>query len=373
MPDRDFIVAPSTPSVTVSIEPVYNALHSLLMLVKPHHAPGHAPEQSEWVARAASALTPDERHRNKLVMIGLHFATMPTQSWSSFPAYLDHLAASDPQALRDKMLDVYARIPLISDDRPGTWYDQAVPYDPEVLLEDIDSYMDFLRARFCTDSIDEELEAEAYRLALDPPAMRTAIVSHLREMWDTHLASEWARVEPGLRDAVRAFQQVDLSDKDKLQAARTITGQELKEEKWGRMFDQVDRVILVPSVHASDYLGKFCAGGKILWMTFRPRHPETAQASVPELNQAEVLVRLNALADNNRLRILKLVSERGEQCSQDIISALDLSQSTVSRHLKQLCTAGYLVERRSNGKCYSLSSGGVEESLQAISAYILND
>ena len=35
MPDRDFIIAPSTPSVTVSIEPAHNALHSLLMLVKP--------------------------------------------------------------------------------------------------------------------------------------------------------------------------------------------------------------------------------------------------------------------------------------------------------------------------------------------------
>ena len=370
MPDRDFIVAPSTPSVTVSIEPAYNALHSLLMLVKPEHAPGHAPEPSEWIARTASALTPDERRRNKLVMIGLHFVTMPTQSWSSFPAYLDHLAESDPLALRDKMLDVYARIPLLSDEKPGTWYDEPVPYDPEILLGSIDSYMDFLRARFCPDSIDEELEAEAYRLVLDPPAMRTAIVSHLREMWDKHLASEWARVEPGLRDAVRAFQQVDLGDKDKLQAARTITGQELKEEKWDRMFNQVDRLILVPSVHAGDYLGKFCAGGSTLWMTFRARHPEAARASVPELNQAEVLVRLNALADNNRLRILKLVSEHGEQRSQDIISALDLSQSTVSRHLKQLCAAGYLVERRNNGKCYRLSSEGVEGKLRAVSAYL---
>ena len=28
---------------------------------------------------------------------------------------------------------------------------------------------------------------------------------------------------------------------------------------------------------------------------------------------------------------------------------------------------------RSNGKCYRLSSGGMEGSLQAISAYLLND
>jgi ArsR family transcriptional regulator len=94
--------------------------------------------------------------------------------------------------------------------------------------------------------------------------------------------------------------------------------------------------------------------------------------SAPDLSRAELLVRLNALADNNRLRILKLVSERGEQSSLDLIAALQLSQSTVSRHLKQLTATGYLAERRCNGaKCYTLNPKRIQATLQALSAYLL--
>ena len=88
--------------------------------------------------------------------------------------------------------------------------------------------------------------------------------------------------------------------------------------------------------------------------------------------RAEILVRLNALADNNRLRILKRISELGEQSSLEVIEDLGLSQSTVSRHLKQLTATGYLVERRCNGaKCYKLNPERIKVTLEALSAYLL--
>jgi len=64
------------------------------------------------------------------------------------------------------------------------------------------------------------------------------------------------------------------------------------------------------------------------------------------LRQYEVV--LKAAGDPNRARILKML-ESGELCVCQIVAALDLSQSTVSKHLSILYLAG-LVEERKEGR-----------------------
>ena len=368
MPDPDFIVVPDAAPITVALEPAQNALHSLSLLLKAEHILG----LSDWVTRTANALTPAERKRHKLVLIGLYHAIMPEQSWPSFPAYVDHLATSDPHTLRDRMLAVYARFAPLAEGKDQKCYDTPQPIDQKAILKDVDSYLDFLQARFEPVKIDKAIEAEAYSYVIDPPAMQELVVSHLRKMWNQHLASEWARAEPMLQDAVKAFQQVDLSHMSKLEAARFITGQELEEEMWIKMFERPGQVIFVPSVHVGPYLGKLWAGGDTMWVLFGARIPEGVQFHAPDLSRAEIVVRLNALADDIRLRILRLISDEGEQRSQDIMTRLQLSQSAASRHLKQLSATGYLNERRCNGaKCYTLNAQRVEDTLHAVSSFLL--
>lgn len=53
-----------------------------------------------------------------------------------------------------------------------------------------------------------------------------------------------------------------------------------------------------------------------------------------------------ALADETRLRILALLLSEGELCVCDIIAALKLPQSTVSRHLSYLRKTGWVTDRR---------------------------
>jgi ArsR family transcriptional regulator len=107
-------------------------------------------------------------------------------------------------------------------------------------------------------------------------------------------------------------------------------------------------------------------------LVFGARLPEGALIDAPDLSRAEMLVRLNALADDTRLRILKLVADQGEQRSQDIMNRLELSQSASSRHLKQLSATGYLNERRCEGaKCYSLNPERLEDTLCAIRNFLL--
>jgi DNA-binding transcriptional ArsR family regulator len=57
---------------------------------------------------------------------------------------------------------------------------------------------------------------------------------------------------------------------------------------------------------------------------------------------------LKAAADPNRVRILKML-ETGEMCVCQIVAVLELSQSTVSKHLSLLRAAG-LVDERKDGR-----------------------
>ena len=82
-----------------------------------------------------------------------------------------------------------------------------------------------------------------------------------------------------------------------------------------------------------------------------------------------------AFADPTRLRILSLMFD-GERCVCHLIDALNLPQSTISRHLAYLKRAG-LVESREQGtwNYYRLSkpAGKLHESLVACLAQCLDE
>ncbi|MEM1757363.1 MAG: metalloregulator ArsR/SmtB family transcription factor [Candidatus Bathyarchaeia archaeon] len=70
---------------------------------------------------------------------------------------------------------------------------------------------------------------------------------------------------------------------------------------------------------------------------------------VANAEEAERLCRIfRALADSNRIRILKLLEVR-EMCVCEIMIALELTQPTASHHLKILEDAG-LIKGRKEGK-----------------------
>jgi ArsR family transcriptional regulator len=108
-----------------------------------------------------------------------------------------------------------------------------------------------------------------------------------------------------------------------------------------------------------------------LGLIFGARLPEDTETQSPTLSQAELYVRLNALADENRLQILQFIAERGEACSTEIIKHLDLSQSAASRHLTQLTATGYLTARRKDGaKCYQLDKDRILNTLETIKGFL---
>lgn len=65
-----------------------------------------------------------------------------------------------------------------------------------------------------------------------------------------------------------------------------------------------------------------------------------------------------ALSDEKRLLILEIL-QTGEQCARELLKQLDISQSTLSYHMKILCRSG-IVTSREEGKWtyYMISEEG---------------
>ena len=67
------------------------------------------------------------------------------------------------------------------------------------------------------------------------------------------------------------------------------------------------------------------------------------------VSDAEIVTISKALADRTRLGILRTIARRGCVCCGDVARAFDVTQATVSHHLKVLNNAG-LVEMRRDGQ-----------------------
>ena len=76
-------------------------------------------------------------------------------------------------------------------------------------------------------------------------------------------------------------------------------------------------------------------------------------------DEQEMVCIFKALSDENRIRILRLL-KGGEKCACKLLEELNISQPTLSHHMKILCDAG-IVSGRREGKWthYSICCEGV--------------
>lgn len=77
-------------------------------------------------------------------------------------------------------------------------------------------------------------------------------------------------------------------------------------------------------------------------------------------NYAAQAMIFKSFCDENRLKILEMLQD-GEKCACKILEQLEISQSTLSHHMKILVESG-LVQTRNEGKWthYSYSQDGID-------------
>lgn len=347
----------------VRLEPALNAIGSMLLVSKAEDEPGI----HEWVNRTRMQMSREERARHLLVTIGFHYSILPQEPGMSFEAYLDALDKTLPSVLRERLLNAYAGICMTEEGKKNL----TEPVNWDEVLSSAGNYVEFLRSRFGDELTDAEMESRAYEYVIDPAALKQLLTGHLRWFWKNHLQPEWNRVRPMLEESARAFNQVDYGDMTRVQMVEFVTGKEISELKWGDQLEKAKELVFIPNAHFGPYMRANMIGN-IFYIYFGAHLPEGSDVRVPELDRAEIVSRISALADDTRLQILQMIAENGEMRSQEIMEAINLSQPSVSRYLSQLTAAGYLQERRaSGGKVYILNRERIEKTLKAVSAFLL--
>ncbi len=135
---------------------------------------------------------------------------------------------------------------------------------------------------------------------------------------------------------------------------RQVTGRALpstvRDHVQGHL-DKIERVIFSPCAHLGLYF-QLTLSYPTLAVAFNYRTTPTPAAQ--DSSAVELFPPLKALADESRLHILSLLQGQ-ERCAQEIVEAVGLSQSTVSRHLQLLERTEVVVSRQEHRtKYYSI-------------------
>lgn len=343
--------------IHVALEPVFNTLNSFSLLTATEHLPG----LNMWVVQTAKTLSPERLHANRLVFEGLQNVLEPEQDVPDFPTYLKQLAEQDPYMLRGRVFKyLYAS---------ASYYDgPSVEPDLTRLLNDVQVYLSYMEYSRGNAPFDSVLQTEVHALLNDPPTLHHLIVSHLEELWKMTFATEWRRVQFFLRWQVEMFTRSLDEEVTIGEAFYVCTGRELPSNITPEQFIDSSKIILVPSWHMGRHVRLWKSGKTIrLFFSEPPNYDVNILRNAP-VGRGELRARLDALADETRLRIVELLVQQDEMSAQDIIAALNLGQSSVSRHLKQLVSMGYLYERRGEGanKTYRLSTFYFERTAHAL-------
>ena len=84
------------------------------------------------------------------------------------------------------------------------------------------------------------------------------------------------------------------------------------------------------------------------------------------MEEKKTAIIFKAFCDENRIRIIELLRS-GEKCACKILEEIQITQPTLSHHMKILCDAG-IVAARKEGKWthYSISEKGVKQAKECL-------
>ena len=85
-----------------------------------------------------------------------------------------------------------------------------------------------------------------------------------------------------------------------------------------------------------------------------------------ELDVKKTVTVFKAFCDENRVRILQLLLN-GEKCACKLLEEMNITQPTLSHHMKILCDSGIVVGRK-DGKWmhYSISEEGLQKAIKCL-------
>jgi DNA-binding transcriptional ArsR family regulator len=353
-------VADPAESIAFSYSPMVEAVLSLHVLTEPKHHP----LQHAWV-RKARVLPP--ALRREIAAFGF-----------AYRGFIPEFLVPSPETTYRTFEEEVAELERLDDATVALGFlrplwDHRGERD-EALLEDA-RVRDHVARRADHYGADTDLADLIFE---SPRALLDRFVALLRGYWDAAFEQEWEALEPQLAATVgEAGQRIAgdgvytyltaLSPQLLIDPGRHEIRRDLPHEHTVEI-GPAARLVLVPSAFVWPHVRLNCD----------PPWPPTIVYPAPfslaerkaTLPTEEVLHVLRALADDTRLRALKLIAAR-DRSTQELAPLIGISEAGLSKHLGLLARAG-LVERRRQGYyvLYSLAGERIATLSDAVLAFL---
>ena len=364
-----------------------------------------------WLVNARRAL-PDETRYDLDILEGfsgrlLYYLEAPinrfdplasTNRDATFPELLDFVTSIPAEEYRELAIGAVRRV------RRDSGLDDAPP-----VIEGDTSQREHAWARFLEPALTTATVDEVIPLFEHPDQLRTRTINLFRIVWQTVYRDEFLRQIDMLHNA--AEQASTMLDRGFGVAFSDLTGARVP-APLAAALRNVSDVVFHPSAHIGSYVSYLIdpprgviffnapgllrriqqpgavsrgstAGGLDAGTGRRTDGPNLAaeamngpvRLAVPsspmQLDGDQIVASARALGDTTRLRILELLSER-EQYAQELVSALGIAQSAVSRHLALLERSGLVRVRPYRGmKYYSIDTVGLRAFASSVATRLI--
>jgi DNA-binding transcriptional ArsR family regulator len=323
-----------------SYSPAMEAVLSLHVLIEPKHHP----VQHEWV-RAMRRLSPALKREIDLFAFAYRsyfpefFFPPPTGGLSDFENELQRLRSLDDQLVRLEFA-----VPLI-----GSQAGRVVPRDPaELETPEVRHWLQESAAALGDETL-------ARQLLEDPRVLLERFIALLGSYWQDAFEREWERIEPDLAASVSEAGRV-ISEQGLYPLLRSLWPEVRPDAGAGRFWldrphdheveiGPGDLLVLAPSVYVWPHVRVNCDPPWPLGLVFPAS--SILRESRPRIPPARLIGVLRALADDTRLRTLRLIAER-PRTTQELAPLVGITEAALSKHLRTLAEAG-LVERHRDG------------------------
>jgi DNA-binding transcriptional ArsR family regulator len=211
-------------------------------------------------------------------------------------------------------------------------------------------------------------------LLADPAKFTREFVCLLEDYWESTFAREWPWVERRLRDSVTESEQL-LADSGiwsvlgrlpphcRATPARHELQIDLPHEHIVEV-SAANPLALIPSCFVWPELRVNCDPPWPVTLVYAT--PQQFREAQPRIPPEQLVNALRALADDSRLRVLKLISER-PRTTQELAPLVGLSPAGLSKTLGRLSDAGFITRRREG---YYVVYSLARDRLAAVSAAI---
>ncbi len=203
----------------------------------------------------------------------------------------------------------------------------------------------------------------------DPEGYQARIVGLWQGYWEQFFREDWPNYREAWERSIRE-NEVRLSREEPLEFVRSLSGHKDLPPFEIPPGTGLEEIILVPSCFAPGTRGLMLFGYGSITVLYDCEMTEERREELRRTAE-EIVSVAKALDDVTRLEILRLIAQEESIYGQKIAHTCEISQPSVSRHLRILREAGLIEERRMDNRIgYNIRWELVEKFSKRLSDYL---